>query len=99
MGITLSSMAVASIYLYGFCYYGKLATDSFEKMADSLYMSNWMRFPIHLQKHLILIIQNSRRPIEYQGFFAVFTVNLETFTKVILKWIYSTIFLKPFLWF
>lgn len=56
-------------------------------MADSVYESNWMRFPSHLQKHFILMIRNSRRPIEYKGYFAVFTVNLETFAKVILMWI------------
>lgn len=65
-----------------FCYFGKVATESFEDMGDCLYECNWQVLPVHFQKHLILIIANMQRPIYFHGFGMVY-LNLGTFTKVI----------------
>lgn len=59
-------VGVMNLFIY--CYFGKLATESFEKMADCLYESNWMDLNVGLQKYLILMIANTQRPIYYHGF-------------------------------
>lgn len=67
--------------LFAYCYFGKLATESFEKMTECLYEYNWLDLPIELQKYFIIMIGNTQKPIYYHGFgFAI--LNLETFTQV-----------------
>lgn len=58
-----------------------MATDSFEKMSDCLYESNWQAFPVDLQKYIQLMIQHSQKSIFYHGFGMV-KLNLMTFTEV-----------------
>lgn len=67
--------------LFVYCYFGKLATDSFFKMSDCLYNANWHALPIKLQKYFILMIQHSQQPLSYHGFKMVI-FNLETFMAV-----------------
>lgn len=69
------------IHLFVYCYYGKLATESFEKMANILYKSNWRELPIRLQKHFIVMIANAQQPIHYHGF-NVIVLDLTTFCAV-----------------
>lgn len=76
MGFTIG---ISNLFLY--CYFGKLATESFEKMADCLYDCNWYEVSIQLQKFLIIMIANIQKPIYYYGF-RLAILNLETFTKV-----------------
>lgn len=54
--------------LFFYCYFGTEATESFEKMADSLFESNWFDLPIKLQKYMIIMIANMQRSIYYHGF-------------------------------
>lgn len=67
--------------LFLFCFYGKFATDSFEKMSNCLYECNWQGLPIDLQKFFIIIVANSQKPLYYNGF-GLTTLDLETFSKV-----------------
>lgn len=76
MAITVS---MANLFLY--CYFGKMATDSYLKMTKSLYESNWIDHPVQLQKYLILMIGNMQRPLYYHGF-GIAKLNLETYTTV-----------------
>lgn len=73
------STALSNFFIY--CYFGKLATKSFEDMPDLLYESNWQTFPIRLQKYIILMIGNMQRPLYYHGFGMVL-LDLGTFSKV-----------------
>lgn len=75
------SVSMANLFLY--CFYGKMATESYERMAMCLYESNWIEQPIHLQKYFILMIGNMQRPLYYHGF-GIAVLNLKTFTTVIL---------------
>lgn len=72
-------VGISNLFVY--CYYGKMATESFEKLNDCVYDVNWYELPIGLQKYFILMIQNTQRPIFYYGF-GVAVLNLETFTDV-----------------
>lgn len=72
-------MGLSNLFLY--CYFGKLATDSYKEMADSLYEVNWHELPIELQKYFVLMIANTQKPLYYHGF-GVATLNLETFCLV-----------------
>lgn len=79
--ITVLTIVVSMSLLFLYCYYGKIATDSFEEMADCLYQSNWQSLPIELQKYIVFMIANAQRPIIYHGF-GVVNLDLQTFTKV-----------------
>lgn len=72
-------VGVANLFL--FCYFGKLATQSFAGMSNALYESNWPEIPVRLQKYFIISIANTQKHIYYHGF-GVAVLNLETFTNV-----------------
>lgn len=55
--------------------------ESFEKMPDCLYDSNWHMRPIKHQKYFNFMIENMQIPLYYHGF-NVAVLNLETFTQV-----------------
>lgn len=78
------------IILYCYCYYGVLASESFERMAESLYESNWPELPVELQKNFIVMMANMQKSIFYSGFGFV-DVNLNTFINVSSK---SHLYLK-----
>lgn len=65
--IVLVAIMTSFSNLFLFCHFGKLATESYQRMADSMFNSNWQRFPIELQKYVILIIANMQRPLHYNG--------------------------------
>lgn len=68
--------------LFVFCYYGRIATDSYLEMGDCLYECDWRILSIDLQKYFILMIGNTQKPIFYNSFgFAI--LNMNTFCKVI----------------
>lgn len=67
--------------LFTYCFFGKLATESFESMADCVFETNWPEFPIEQQKNVILLISNMQKSLYYHGF-EVAILRLETFTKV-----------------
>lgn len=72
-------VGVSNLFVY--CFFGKVATESYERMADSLYEANWQNLDVDLQKYFILMIGNAHRPLFYHGFnFAI--LDLETFSKV-----------------
>lgn len=79
MLLPLSISTVLTLFAY--CYFGKLATQSFEDMADAFYESNWQNLPINLQKYMILMIANAQKPLYYHGY-GLAVLNLETFTAV-----------------
>lgn len=79
----LTQMVTAFIY----CYFGKLATDSIQRMSDRVFDMNWQNLPIGLQKYVILMIANMQRPIYYHGS-GIVQMNLNTFINV------SAFFLK-----
>lgn len=76
MAVT-SNVATISVY----CYYGKMATESYKDMAYCLFESNWLYLPVELQKFFIMMIADAQIPLQYHAFHIV-TLNLETLTKV-----------------
>lgn len=77
----LLALAVTSVASLLYCYFGKITTESYEKMAERLFESKWYRLNLHLQKNFILIIANMQRPVRYHGC-GVIALNLETFGNV-----------------
>lgn len=77
----LEAAGTGAANLFLFCFFGYLATESFERMANSFYESNWQLLPIELQKYILLTIRNMQKPFHYHGFGLV-PLNLETFCKV-----------------
>ena len=80
-GFLLIVLCIGSSNLFLYCYYGKLATESYAKMSNCLYECNWRNLPVKMQKYLVVMIGNSQLPMYYHGF-KVAILNLETFTKV-----------------
>lgn len=74
-------VSVSALNLYVFCYFGKMSTEQFEKMADCLYHSSWYLLSNQMQKFVILMIANAQIPIHYHGF-KIAVLNLELFCKV-----------------
>lgn len=81
MTIVVHAFFAISMTPFLYCYFGKSATDSYAKMADRLFESDWQKLPIELQKYLILMIANMQRPLYYHGF-GIAALDLETFIKV-----------------
>lgn len=67
--------------LFSYCYYGKLATESFLKIGDCLFDANWQSLPVQLQKYFVIMIADAQRELYYHGF-EVAILNLITFNKV-----------------
>lgn len=69
------------VILFLYCYFGVLASESFEQMGETLYESNWPNLPISLQKYFAIMIANMQRPLYYDGF-GVANLDLKTFIIV-----------------
>lgn len=72
-------ISMANLFL--FCYFGTMATESYERMAYCLYESSWIECPVHLQKYFIMMIRDMQQSLHYHGF-GIVVLNLETFTTV-----------------
>ncbi|XP_031638771.1 odorant receptor 82a-like [Contarinia nasturtii] len=71
--------------LFLFCYFGKLASYSYEKMISCLYEDiNWTELPNGQQKHLILMIAMAQKPVFYHGFH-IMKLDLKTFATLMNK--------------
>lgn len=80
--ILAMAFSMGSINVFIYCFLGKLATESFSKMADSLYDIDWHKLPVGVQKYVILMIGNMQQPLYYHGYFSITILNLDTFTVV-----------------
>lgn len=72
-------VTLATLFLY--CYFGKIASESYAKMADCLCECNWENLSLKHQKYFVIMIENAQRPMNYYGF-GIAALDLETFTKV-----------------
>lgn len=79
--VRLASFVIGLGNVYIFCYFGKVATESFNNSADSIYDSKWQCLDVDLQKYLLLMIRISQRQLYYHGH-GMLILNLETFTQV-----------------
>lgn len=76
--------------MFIYCYFGKLASEGYEQMPICLlYDLDWGKFPVKLQKYLVIMIANMQIPLYYHGF-DILCVDLETFIDVrkLSKYIY-----------
>lgn len=58
-----------------------MASESYEKLTNCLYESNWIDLSTQLQKSFLILITNTQIPLFYHGFGMV-DLNLQTFSKV-----------------
>lgn len=78
----LVALSFGMIVLFFYCYFGKVATNSFGDISDCIYYElNWQKLSLALRKYIILMLTNMQRPIYYHGFHVV-TLDLNTFTRV-----------------
>ncbi|XP_055310916.1 putative odorant receptor 69a [Sitodiplosis mosellana] len=64
------------------CFFGKLASESYKQMSDSLYDYDWHELPLYLQKQFIIMIAGAQIPLDYYGY-GIITLNLETFCALL----------------
>lgn len=82
LAVVLFALSFGMIVLFFYCYFGKMATDSFGNIADCIYYEmKWQKLPLALQKCISLMLRNMQKPIHYHGF-DVITLDLRTFTHV-----------------
>lgn len=86
--ILVLSASISMLNLLLYCYFGKMATESFEKMSDCVYELNWQVLPINLQKYILIMIINMQKSLYYHGF-EVAVLNLNTYLRVSRKKIIS----------
>lgn len=84
----LIAVGFYTLNLFIYCYFGKLATESFENMANHFFESNWYELPIDLQKYFVMMIGNAQRPIHYHGS-GIAILNLDTFKNVCAVWFHN----------
>lgn len=70
-----------TLQVFFYCYFGKLASESYEKIPNCLYKFNWYELPVNFQKYFTMMIQNAQKPIHYHGF-GFIILELETFMQV-----------------
>lgn len=78
--LLLNAVAIVVWNLNMYCYFGQLATDSYERMPECLYKSDWHELSLDLQKKCLFMIQNMQKPVVYHGF-GIAVLNLQTFIK------------------
>lgn len=77
-----TTSTIGMCILLPMCYFGKLATESFEEMSDCVYHDIiWNGATLELQKFITLMIANLQRPLHYHGCHIV-ELNLNTFLSV-----------------
>lgn len=79
--IHMQAFSVSMGNLFVLCYFGLIASESYEKMSTCLYESIWYEHPVESQKYLVLMVQNIQKPIYYSGF-GISNLELEKFTDV-----------------
>lgn len=77
--IQSASATYPNIFLY--CFFGIMASESFEGMADSIYNANWPSIPVKLHKNILIMMLNTQQPLYYEGF-GILILNLQTFSSV-----------------
>lgn len=77
----LFALIFTTLVLYLYCYFGKLATDSYRAYANCLYECDWTSLPARQQKYFILMIAHAQKPIYYDGWDLV-NLDMELFLKV-----------------
>lgn len=78
--IMLIAISSASITMFIFCYFGKMATDAYFSFGDYAYETKWYTIPNKNQNYFRLIIQIAQQPLCYNGF--GFNLDLQTFSAV-----------------
>ena len=67
--------------MFPYCYFGKMATESFLNMSECLYDLNWPDLPLEYKKYIILMMTNMNRDLFYHGFNIVFLDSI-TYIRV-----------------
>lgn len=87
----MTTLAIVLIILI-MCYFGQTVTDDCETIANSVYNELWYRFPIKLQKSMIIIIQRSQHSYIFTAY-KMYRCTLRSFTGVSIfhndKYIYT----------
>lgn len=81
LSIAIAGFCTVATSPFLYCLWGKNGGDSYAKMADRLFESDWHHFPVKLQKYFVIMIANMHRPLYYNGF-GIAVLDLETFRNV-----------------
>lgn len=81
MLVIMMALTIGTATLFVYCYFGKMASESYGEMSNCLYECNWVELSPKQQKRIIMIIENAQRPLYYHGF-GMAVLHLESFTKV-----------------
>lgn len=72
-------MAGENIFLY--CYFGQMASESFERFSNEYYAMPWFTLPSKHQKYFVLMIGNAQRTVYYDGS-GIAKLNLNSLASV-----------------
>lgn len=63
------------------CHTGTASSDVIASISDIIYNGNWLKYPLDYQKHVLLMLLRSQRPVYFMGFKMV-RCTWENFTSV-----------------
>lgn len=69
-------------YVILFCELGEMVTRHYDKVDQILLSCKWYKFPIEIQRILVIAIQNIQQPVVIVGYGNI-VCRRETFKKVI----------------
>lgn len=69
------------LVIFGYCYFGQMATNSFMEMSDCAYRLKWYVLPLKLQKNVGLMIAGLQKPVYYHGV-GIAIMELNMFVRV-----------------
>lgn len=74
-------MFVGLAWTFLLCFFATSAAESLTSIGNIAFNSNWYRYPSRIQRHSVLLIARSQKPIYFSGFKMV-RCTLESFAKV-----------------
>lgn len=72
---------ISIVQMFFYCYFGKMASESYGKIPNCLYKFNWYYLPVNFQRFFIIMIRNAQVPVHYHGF-GIAVLDLQTFAQV-----------------
>lgn len=79
-------MLISFVFVSLFCELGELISEQYEKVDLQLFECKWYRFPIQIQRELVIVIANVQQPVYIYGYGNVLCTR-DTLKEVRLYWV------------
>lgn len=77
----LIALTVILSNIFTLCFFGDSVTHKFDELNDCIYASLWYKYPLDVQKSMILVLARTQQPFFFAGYF-ISSCSLERFKDV-----------------